>query len=237
MKQVIAMHGWGGDSNTWNVWAEYFCKNGWTWQSVERGYGNSPPWSPIWARLPSNGNCSKRVVIAHSLGLHLIDSQILIKATDVVLLSSFSSFIPNDNKNRSLRTALKGMQKHLGTSEEGSMLKHFLLKAVHPESTKAMPSSGPMTNGLSIEGRQRLIKDLKLLSETNKLPKGLSAHSRVLVIQGQEDLIIVPSTRRTLIDDLKKHLSHHPTNWSIPGTGHLLLAPELIKDVHSWLVN
>ena len=236
MKQVIAMHGWAGDSNAWKNWAEYFCKNEWTWQSVERGYGDHPPWSPIWEKSPSSDANSKRVVIAHSFGLHLIDSQILNQATDVVLLSCFSRFIPDGNKSRSLKTALQGMQKHLGTSEETNMLKSFHFKASHPESNTTIPPS-PITNGLSIQGRRRLVRDLKLLSETSELPKDLPTKSRVLVIQGQEDSIIVPLTRETLIDDLKKHLYAHPTNWVIPGAGHLLLIPDLIKNVHSWLNN
>tara|TARA_B100000029_G_scaffold239690_1_gene236774 strand:+ start:1698 stop:2408 length:711 start_codon:yes stop_codon:yes gene_type:complete len=236
MKEVIAMHGWGGDSNSWQIWDEYFCNKKWAWQSVERGYGEKEPFSPIWSEPPSKDSHTKRVVIAHSLGLHLIDNQILSKATDVVLLSSFSSFIPDGKENRSLKTALAGMQKHLGTTKEKNMLKNFLLKACQPESPQKI-QPGPITRGLSIEGREKLIADLKLLIATQTLPEGLSTHARVLVIQGQEDSIVVPSSRKTLINDLESHLDHAPTNWMISGAGHLLLIPELKKHVHHWLSN
>ena len=234
MNQVIAMHGWSGDSNTWNIWAELFRKNKWIWQSGERGYGTIPPSKPLWIEQSLHNIHSHRVVIAHSLGPHLIDREILEKATDVVLLASFSSFIPNGSESRYLKTALQGMQKNIGTSGEKTMLQNFLQKACQPESPQTIPP-GPITKGLTIDGRKRLQADLELLIATNNLPKGLSAHSRVLVIQGQEDCIIVPSTRMTLIKDLKKHLNKVPTCWSIPHTGHLLLVPGLITRVKTWL--
>ena len=126
------------------------------------------------------------------------------------------------------------MQKNIGTSGEKTMLQNFLQKACQPESPQTIPP-GPITKGLTIDGRKRLQADLELLIATNNLPKGLSAHSRVLVIQGQEDCIIVPSTRMTLIKDLKKHLNKVQTCWSIPHTGHLLLVPGLITRVKTWL--
>ena len=234
MRQVIAIHGWSGDSNTWQMWAKHFRESGWLWQSTERGYGNTTPFSPIW-RESSRQDCYQpRVVIAHSLGLHLVKSEILRKATDVVLLGCFSRFIPNGMKSRSLKTALKGMQKHLGTLTEKNMLNNFLQKACHPDPINSL-IPGPIEKGLSIEGRKKLQIDLELLIQTHKLPIDLPKESRVLIIQGTEDSIIVPSTKSSLIEDLRKHLKNAPTHWDIPGTGHLLLVPGLIHRVENWL--
>jgi len=234
MRQVIAMHGWSGDSNTWQMWAKHFKKSGWLWQSTERGYGKTPPFSPIWRTYSRQACYQRRVVIAHSLGLHLTKSEILRHATDVVLLGCFSRFIPNGIESRSLKTALQGMQKHLGTVKEKAMLNNFLQKACLPDPINSL-IPGPIEKGLSIAGRKKLKIDLELLIQTHKLPIDLPERARVLIIQGTEDSIIVPSTRNSLIKDLKQHLKNAPTHWDIPGAGHLLLVPGLINRVKDWL--
>ena len=47
--QVIAMHGWSGEARHWAPWQQAAAARGWTWQSGERGYGEAPPWMPLWA--------------------------------------------------------------------------------------------------------------------------------------------------------------------------------------------
>jgi len=234
MRQVIAMHGWGGDSNTWKIWASQFQKDKWLWQSVERGYGEITPFSPNWKNATTYERHQQRVVIAHSLGPHLLTKEVLKQSTKIVFLCSFSRFIPNEVTSRSLKTALKGMQKHLGTINEVNMLKSFLEKACHPEAIDGIPP-GPITKGLSVKGRKKLKSDLQLLIQTNGLPQGIPVEAKVLIVQGKEDSIIVPESRSCLIEDLTDYLEHSPTYWEIPNAGHLLLMPGLIKRVQSWL--
>ncbi len=234
MKEVIAMHGWSGDSNTWKMWAELFQNNGWIWQSVERGYGDIPPFHPIWKDLSTKNCFQRRVVVAHSLGSHLIKKDVLEKATDVVLLCSFSRFIPLGNDSRFVKAALRGMQQQLGTVKEATMLNNFLKKACHPSPISSVPP-GPITKGLSCEGRKKLQADLELLIKTHKIPNGLPAQSRVLIVQGEKDSIIVPSTSSALKKDLNKYLNDAPTHWNIPEAGHLLLVPGLINRIRDWL--
>ena len=234
MKQVIAMHGWAGDSNTWSLWASEFQKTNWLWQSVERGYGDITPFHPNWIITEEIKNHQRRVVIAHSLGPHLIPETILKYATDIVFLCSFSRFIPTSDRNRSVKTALQGMYKSLGTDNEEKMLINFLKKACAPESLHEV-RPGPITKGLSLEGRKKLKSDLQLLIQTKGLPNGIATKCRVLIIQGAKDSIIVPESRSYLKEDLTNHLDNPPSYWEIPEAGHLLLMPMLIKRVQTWL--
>ncbi len=234
MKQVIAMHGWSGDSNSWHKWSNQFKTNKWVWESAERGYGEIPSFTPQWNKESLDDINSRRVVIAHSLGLHLINCEVLAKATDLVLLGSFSRFIPSGRESRHVKLALQGMQNCFGTIREKKMFQTFLAKACYPEPISAIPS-GPLTRGLSVEGRKKLKGDFEILIRTNQLPKGLMAQSRVLVVYGQEDSIVAHDTRDCLIEDLKNHLDNPPTNWVIPRSGHLLLTAKLISKVQNWL--
>ncbi len=234
MKEVIAMHGWSGDSNAWSEWATYFENNGWDWKSGERGYGDLPPSQPLWNTESEAKQSQSRAVIAHSLGPHLITPGILKEATHIVLLCSFSSFFPRQQNNRALKQGIQGMRERLGTAKEITMLQNFLQKAYRPLPSNAVPPS-PITKGLSLEGRERLKNDLELLINTSGLPDGIPTKAKVLVIDGLEDAIIPQGAKNVLIEDLTKHLQTPPNHWVIPECGHSLLVPGLIEKVEGWL--
>ncbi len=236
MKEVIAMHGWSGDSHTWNIWTQYFKAHGWHWKSCERGYGDLPPFSPSWHEEISEGKTHhRRVFIGHSLGPHIIDRNVISNATDVVLLASFGAFIPEGSANRTLKQALKGMQERLGTNEEKIMLRTFLEKACEPMPSSAV-TSGPIEKGLSIKGREKLKADLRLLIQTKGLPIGFPKDARVLIVEDAQDQIVVPSSRASLLKELNQLLMNEPTHWVLNGAGHALLEPELVQRVYHWLM-
>lgn len=239
MKQIIAMHGWTGDSNSWMAWSRHFEEQGWIWQSAERGYGGMPAKMPCWigeqatAEPPSAAH-QRRVVIGHSLGPHLLRSETFAQATDVVLLASFGRFVPQGPDGRALRAALKGMQECLGTEQEKEMLQAFLTRAATPWPLSAIPP-GPIQKGLSQNGRLMLQQDLIKLIKTNGLPTGLPQTARVLVVEGEEDSIVVSAARAEMMESLNNQLTTSPCLWQLPGIGHALLVPELIERVLRWL--
>ena len=114
MKEIITMHGWAGDSNQWSNWEELFKCCDWKWQTAERGYKDISPHSPKWNHNLNKAEL-KRVAICHSLGSHLIDKQVLQLATHVVLINSFSRFIPSGKENRSITMALSRMMNAINT--------------------------------------------------------------------------------------------------------------------------
>ncbi|MGC6483281.1 MAG: alpha/beta hydrolase [Synechococcus sp.] len=237
MKQVIAMHGWSGDGRTWGPWERHFNRHGWSWQSGERGYSTLPPHTPNWLtppHPPGNGAEQRRVVVAHSLGPHLLAAPLLAEATDVVLLASFSRFVPEGRAGRALRTGLIGMERCIGTASETSMLQTFLQRAVTPCQPSALPP-GPVTDGLSAAGRQRLRADLHQLMATTGLPPGLPGQARVLVVNAEADAIVVAEARQQLQRDLLSHLEQPAETWVLQGCGHALLVPELLQHVRQWL--
>ena len=50
----------------------------------------------------------------------------------------------------------------------------------------------------SVEGRKRLQIDLDLLIQSKGLPQGFPKHSKVLIVQGEEDAIVAPSARNAV---------------------------------------
>ena len=240
MRQVIAMHGWSGDSVAWAPWERHFSRQGWLWQSGERGYGSrrscNPSWAePACAEIPlQQPKPTRRVVIGHSLGPHLLESSVLNQATDVVLLASFGRFVPEGPEGRALRTGLKGMRKAIGGAGESTMLRTFLQRAAQPAGLEGLPP-GLEQQDLSQRGREHLRTDLDRLIGTKGLPEGLPETARVLVVEAAEDAIVAPAARRELLQALARHLEQKPEHWNLCGVGHALLVPDLLVRVRQWL--
>ena len=235
MRQVIAMHGWSGDSVAWAPWERHFSRQGWLWQSGERGYGHRSAYEPNWAETNmAQPKRARRVVIGHSLGPHLLSTAVLNQATDVVLLASFGRFVPTGPEGRALRTGLKGMRKAIGGEGESTMLRTFLQRAAQPAGLEGLPP-GLEQQDLSQRSRERLRADLDRLIGTNGLPEGLPETARVLVVEAAEDAIVAPAASRELLQALVRHLEQKPEHWNLSGVGHALLVPDLLVRVRQWL--
>ena len=156
------------------------------------------------------------------------------EATDIVLINSFGTFIPNNKESRPIKTALIGMQRSLGTSQEKKMLKNFLAKSFDPHPLKSI-TQRHLTIDLSDSGRKSLQRDLELLISTCSLPSGFPPAAKVLKITSDKDSIVSPSVTNLLSKDLRKCLKIQPTFWNISGEGHSISTPELIQDIRHWL--
>ena len=233
MKEIIAMHGWGGDSKQWSNWIDYFQCCDWKWQSVERGYKDIRPYSPGWYNdLKQIG--LKRVAICHSLGSHLIEKEVLSLATHVVLINSFSRFIPNSKENRSIKIALKKMMHAINTPNEPSMLQKFHIKAHKPNKINVKSNASNLTR-ISESGKLILKNDLKLLMHSNSLPSGLNTYTKVLVVNSKNDYIVANQTKEKLAQDLKKYLEKEPTIINLQDEGHTISKIKNIKKIKHWL--
>ncbi len=232
------MHGWYSNSRCWNCWEQEFISNGWLWKSAERGYGYIESSEPLW-ELNDNENKGqqqeqKKLFICHSLGMHLVPKIILSKATHIVLINSFSRFIPSGKENRSIKIALEGMKKQIGRSSESQMLLKFTKKANNSAFSEGLHLKD-FHPGLSIEGREKLKEDLELLINTSKLPSSINKQAKVLLLEGENDAIVCSSTKSQLMEDLKNHLEQDPLTWILKGEGHFIRLSKILSDVMNWL--
>ena len=168
MKEIISMHGLAGDSRQWSTWEKIFKSCDWEWQTSERGYKDISPHTPKW-----NDNSDqvefKRVAICHSLGSHLIDKEVLHSATHVVLINSFSRFVPINKENRPIQLALNKMMNKINTPNEAAMLRKFHIKAYKPNEIDVKSTESNLLQ-ISDLGRLRLKNDLILLMNSDSLP-------------------------------------------------------------------
>lgn len=234
MNQVITMHGWCSDSTYWKEWEKFFKLEGWLWQNTERGYGSIEASRPLWHKTLNNNPKDKKVVICHSLGIHLISNKLLRQASHIILLNSFSRFIPDGKESRSIRIGLQGMLKHLGKPTEESMLLKFHFKANEPYKNNVIIEE-PIGQKISTQGRKLLKIDLNLLINSNNLPSRINKKAKVLIVNGEQDKIVSSSTRELLVKELNNYLKESPLHWSIKDEGHFFRLPGLIKRVINWL--
>tara|TARA_Y100001968_G_scaffold314063_1_gene338983 strand:+ start:393 stop:1121 length:729 start_codon:yes stop_codon:yes gene_type:complete len=233
MKEIIATHGWAGDRHQWLNWEKIFKSCDWEWQTTERGYKEISPYAPTW-----NNNLNqvkiKRVAICHSLGWHLIDKQVLYSATHVVLINSFSRFIPSGKEKRPIQMALKRMINAINTPNEAAMLRKFYIKAYKPNHIDVKSTESNLFH-LSNSGRLRLKNDLLLLMNSDSLPIGLNTSSKVLTINSEQDHILANQTKLKLTEDLKNHLEAAPKQINLQDEGHSITKIENIKKIKHWL--
>ena len=231
MKEIIAMHGWAGDSNQWSTWID--CFQDWEWQTAERGYKDLCPYTPKWNNDLNQAGL-KRVAICHSLGSHLIKKEVLYSANHVVLINSFSRFIPTGKENRPATMALNRMMNAINTPNEESMLRKFHLKAHKPNNIN-MESNESYLLGVSDSGRLKLKNDLKLLISSDSLPTGLNADAKVLIINSNKDYILANETKKKLAEDLTSHLKEEPKIINLQDEGHSISKRKNIKRIKHWL--
>lgn len=222
------MHGWCGEASHWEPWRQAFAGRGWSWQSGERGYGAAEPHQPRWQPR------GLRVVIAHSMGPHLLPGEVLAEAEAVVLLASFGRFVPPGPAGRRVLMALEAMAPPLSEVDSArTLLRTFLQEAAAPEPLERLPS-GPAEGPLGERQRTRLRQDLALLRGTGGLPESFPPAIPVLAVEAAEDRIVAPEARQLLRKDLETQGNR--THWlTLEGAGHCLLAPGLVEEVMAWL--
>jgi len=231
--QLIAMHGWAGDGGRWQAWQQAAISRGWGTQVGERGYGQRPPALPPW---PAQG---RKGLICHSLGVHLVPPEVLAASDAVVLLASFGRFVPPGSEGRSMRMALAGMAAELqetGDEEASSvraqqLLKRFLSKALAPgDGADVDGPPGPADHPIGAAGRDRLRRDLELLTKLTALPPSFPCQVPVLLVEAADDAIVHPAAR----DRLRQELPQARVQ-VLEGPGHAMRHPALIPLVFDWL--
>ena len=219
---LIAMHGWAGDQRAWEPWRQAAASRGWSLHTGERGYGRQTPHAPSW---PGEGGA----VLVHSLGLHLLPSELWSQARAVVLLASFGTFVPPGPGGRRTRAALEAMAGRIHQGELAPLLDEFLAKAAAPASLDQLPV-GVAQEGSDAAGVARLLEDLALLGRCDGLPEAFPRTVPVLIVEAGADAIVPAASRALLHQALPQ-----ADSWTLEGIGHSLLGTPLVEPVLDWL--
>ena len=222
--QFLAMHGWSSQADHWQPWIEAFAAKGWRCRCGERGYGQQPPTMPGWGQEEG-----LRVVMASSMGIHLLDEAVLAAAEAVVLLASFGRFVPRGLPGAELRLQLATMDQYLQRGDVAGLFERFRERVAAPLPVESLPEGLP-AEAVSAVGIERLREDLVRLGRLQDLPPTFPRQVPVLNVEAAEDHVVHPRIRKALRQALTTadHLL-------LPGSGHALLDEGLIPRVTAWL--
>ncbi|HEY9731682.1 MAG TPA: alpha/beta hydrolase [Drouetiella sp.] len=177
--EVLLQHGWALDSSMWRNWTNLSKQLSPAIQirTADRGYFSS---ALINQSFFKDGN--RKIVVAHSLGLHLIPESQLANSDLLVIIGSFVHFHDGtDRESRVSRLAVRRMLQKL-EREPHQVVADFYENCGFPENYAAAQISR-LQNLLLLKG------DLELLDQSKLDPNCLLKPREVLILHGAQDAI------------------------------------------------
>ena len=165
---VVAQHGWGFGAWCWDRWREVL-PAGFALHCPDRGY-----FGPAVAV-----EVQPRIVLAHSLGLHLLSPQ-LWAAELIVVMSGFRSF--HSASARQARRSRRTVEQMLARLEREpvALLADFYARC-------GSPSDSRCPGTVDADGLRR---DLQLLQESVLELSAIPAAAQVLILHGSRDRVV-----------------------------------------------
>ena len=232
MNQIISQHGWGLDQSMWNKVKEEFIRQNWIWQDNNRGYYSDPHVKVNWIKDDSENN--KKVVICHSLGIHLIGKEILREASHIVLINSFYNFIPSNNESKITMRTLLRMEKKINSGEVRFMLEEFISRSFMPNQVDIKFKSIFNLKSKQIN-LKNLLKDFQKLYLQKSSFSLFSKNTDILVIKSKNDLILKDYASDEFVYLLNNSQINKPKLVQIEGQGHLIDNSCIVKILKDWL--
>ena len=166
---VVAQHGWGFGAWCWDRWRDVL-PAGFALHCPDRGYFG--PAVEVAAQ--------PRIVLAHSLGLHLLSPQLCAAAELIVVISGFRSF--HSACARQARRSRRTVEQMLARLERepAALLADFHTRC-------GTPSDNRWSGTIDADGLRR---DLQLLQESVLELAAIPATAQVLILHGSRDRVV-----------------------------------------------
>jgi len=234
MNQIISQHGWAFDSSLWKELKKIYIKNNWIWQDNERGYFNKTFASPKW--INNNSYKRKNIIIIHSLGIHLIDKNILLNASHAIFINSFYQFIPNNKDKKLIIRSLERMKKKLNNQEIKLMLNEFYKNSFFPNEIN-LNFKETISSKFDNANISQLKSDFDKLMITNKPPLLVSKDCNVLIIKSISDRILNDHSSKSFIELMSKTQTKKPRILEIENQGHIINNYKIFNLIDNWIEN
>lgn len=180
--EVLLQHGWALDSTMWGAWVAHARQSdpSINIKLAERGYFSTPPLQPTF----SDSN-SLRILIVHSLGLHLANRSLFEKADLLVIIGGFAHF--HDGTERESRLSQIAVRKMLQKLDREPLQ---VVEDFH--NNCGFPRDYGSEKSALLKNIQLLKSDLELLHRSTINSDWLSLPARVLLLHGEQDTIAPP---------------------------------------------
>lgn len=178
--EIILQHGWGFDGTVWDDWSRALSQMpDTTVQIGERGYYGRPASEPAFT-----SNSEARILITHSLGLHLVPRETVKQAHALITISGFLHFHPPEQlAGKRSKRVIKAMVEKLQTAPD-AVLSDFMNNCY---------SDRPVQTPLfleSVQNKQQLDSDLRVLDTCTMEPEVLQNIPSLLIMHGWVDAVV-----------------------------------------------
>jgi pimeloyl-[acyl-carrier protein] methyl ester esterase len=185
--ELILQHGWGFDGGAWDGWRTHLIQSPeheMVIHRAERGYFGIRKFSPQFSNTSG-----RKVLIAHSTGLHFLDKEVLASADVIVLISSYLKFHSGDHlEQRRSRRSLRLMMDKL-EQNPSEVLDDFYGNCYHPLLTRqVLLRRSTEMERLNVK---QLYEDLELIDQSDLDPS--FARGEVLILHGESDKVVSPT--------------------------------------------
>ncbi len=181
--EMILLHGWALDASIWRCWSEVAAKMGCNVriQMPERGYFTDSSFPSSFS--PETGETdTNRILVVHSLALHLASEQLLKEAHLLVIIGGFAHFHDGPERHSKLsRIAVRKMLHKLDNAP-AQVLKDFYDNC-------GFSTEFAQSHIDSIKNSQLVKADLELLNDSSVSPASLLMPEQVLILHGRNDAI------------------------------------------------
>tara|TARA_Y100001933_G_scaffold216550_1_gene223737 strand:+ start:203 stop:904 length:702 start_codon:yes stop_codon:yes gene_type:complete len=233
MNEIISQHGWAFDSSLWTELRKIYIDSSWIWQDSERGYFNRALVSPKWI---NNSHNQKKVIIIHSLGIHLIDKNILLNASHAIFINSFYNFIPKNKDRKLIVRALEKMNNKFNNLEIKFMLNEFYKNSFLPNKID-LNYKKAISIKFDNANISYLKNDFKKLSIQDKPPLLVSKNCNVLIIKSSDDLILNHNSSTIFTELMSKTQTKKPTIIEVENQGHIISNYKIFNLIDNWINN
>lgn len=218
--EVIAYHGWGFDASCWQPWQQWISQQGGQFRAFDRGYFGA-------AAQPVFSTTDRKLILAHSYGLHLCPIGQLEQADDLIIFSSFTRFHPESPRLQ--RRSQQIVQQMIDRFRVDPMLvlHNFRHRCAQPHIW-----TGPIPDSCNVD---RLQQDLQQLNQAqlNQAQLNLILNTgmkQVMIIQGTEDRIVATAQGRQLAQHIpqSRYIEINAAGHALPFT-HFADCQALLK--------
>ncbi|GAB4462360.1 MAG: hypothetical protein OHK0037_13110 [Elainellaceae cyanobacterium] len=212
--EAIAYHGWGFDADIWQPWAAALQAAGVEVHLFNRGYFGLPN-QPSFSQNPT-----RKVILAHSYGLHLCPVEQIHAADLLLIFSGFSSFHPLAGRSRDRSKSILQIMIQQFEKTPDLVIQNFYKKCFSPaDIDEAWIEDSPRFQTRKTQiNPTLLLQDLRHLEQSIQNLENVSQTAQAIAFHGQSDRIVpFPDT-----PDQATHLLARAEFISIPNAGHLL---------------
>jgi len=188
--EIVAYHGWGFQNKFWDAWNDLFSEHV-NFKAADRGYYENPEQFGF-----SGEAVERKIVFAHSFGLHWCPDEILKGADHLVIFGGFLDFHPENEKQRKRSFLIVQQMLSHFVEKPHEVLQKFVENVFYPQKPERIDLRHKIDHEI-------LLSDLTRIQHQRISEQLLHQIPEISIIHGENDKIVSNQKGRELYQKLR----------------------------------